>query len=1169
MRSLPDRTSASRRAETGSLNMPTHAWTRVLVAVLLVLTLSVGGWLTTGAGRGYAQTSSPQSDEFNSPSFTAPFSVICAANATPPCPDQSSTTWSVDASDSGQLRIWTLPGTLIGSANNARNLVLQPFDPGSDWTARTLMTFPANTATVVADGQTAGELIYQNDDNFLFVARTFDPAVGSRLEFVQEVAGQTQTAYAAEPANTPAQVYLRLTKAGTLYSAAYSYDGQTYVPIPAGPSSLGYTASYTSPRVGLFAFGGTAATAGTSAVAANFDWFRVSPTTVPATATPSPTATPVTPTATSVPTSATLTASPTSGAPGSSISVSGSGFLPGETVTVHAGFPLYSGNTLDATKTVTADANGAFAPVSITIPQGAQAGPVTATAAGSSSHRSGQTTLTVAYSPQLSVSPTTAPPGRSVNVTGQGFVANTSVHVSITTTNTSGANTTRSVNTTADGTGAFQTSITVPSDARPATYTVTATDTAGNVHASTRLAVALHPTVSLSAASALPGNTVTVHGTGFSAHALITVSGTFPLYGGGTRTVSATVTTSSAGSFTTRLSIPSRAAAGPVSITAQGPHGRAQRALTVGNLSPTVWLSSGTVLPGSTITVHGSGYLPNSKVDVTMPVRLTSGASSTLAASVVTNGQGAFSLSFHVPSNVAGGTYSVQARSEVSGRAPSTRLTVARLAPSIVAVPATAIPGTQVTVNGFGFAAGSQVTVSLASQAVGTATTNASGQFTLKVTVPSSLASGTYTLSAVAASGRRAAASLLVNRTVSTHFYFAALYTGHSEYLAMFNPSGTRARATITYQLTTGAVRSKVVEINPHTRLTESVNADLGSGVSAAASVAADVPIAVSRIAYRGTDGVVVPGTSSPSTIWYFANGNTSHGYVEYIAIQNSGHGPVQAVLHIAPTHHPAFNEYVTVGPTSRRTVKINNYVKDAVGVTVTSNGPVVVNRTIRIHHGITSKIGVTSPQTSWYFAGGVQSPNARHWIGVMNPSGHSVYVTLRAYNTTGIQVGIRQRWLKPYARAGYLMNKVAHQTDVAVAVQSSSPVVAEQTTFVASTHDASTDTFGTSSPAKSWMFAAVNTVAASGQSDYLDLFNPGSSVIPIAVQFMDASGRVVGRTYLVGPLSHERIDVGSVMPNDQLGIVAASSAPFVALNRYRFNNGLGADTSAGIRAGS
>jgi hypothetical protein len=309
----------------------------------------------------------------------------------------------------------------------------------------------------------------------------------------------------------------------------------------------------------------------------------------------------------------------------------------------------------------------------------------------------------------------------------------------------------------------------------------------------------------------------------------------------------------------------------------------------------------------------------------------------------------------------------------------------------------------------------------------------------------------------------------------------------------------------------------------------------------------------------------VVPGTPSPATTWYFADGNTSHGYAEYIAIQNPNHQPAQVAVHIAPTHSHAFIRYRTVKPTSRLTLHLNSFVKDAVGVTVTSSLPVVVNRTIRIHHGITSKIGVRSPQSTWYFAGGVQNANARYWIGAMNPSDHSVYLTLHAYAPSGVEVGTVTGWLKANGRVGYLLNRIAHRTDVAVVVRASSPIVAEQTTYSAPNHDASTDTFGATVPARSWSFAAGNTIAARGDGDVLDLFNPGLTVIPVAVQFMSTTGEVINRTYLVGPLAHQPIDVGSVAPNRQLGIVAASSAPFVALNRYSFNHGLGADTSAGL----
>jgi hypothetical protein len=57
----------------------------------------------------------------------------------------------------------------------------------------------------------------------------------------------------------------------------------------------------------------------------------------------------------------------------------------------------------------------------------------------------------------------------------------------------------------------------------------------------------------------------------------------------------------------------------------------------------------------------------------------------------------------------------------------------------------------------------------------------------------------------------------------------------------------------------------------------------------------------------------------------------------------------------------------------------------------------------------------------------------------------------------------------------------------------------------------------------------------------------------------------VLERTYVVYPLYHQHVDVGSVEPAAQLAIVAASNYPFVPINRYVFNFGLGADTSTGI----
>jgi hypothetical protein len=86
----------------------------------------------------------------------------------------------------------------------------------------------------------------------------------------------------------------------------------------------------------------------------------------------------------------------------------------------------------------------------------------------------------------------------------------------------------------------------------------------------------------------------------------------------------------------------------------------------------------------------------------------------------------------------------------------------------------------------------------------------------------------------------------------------------------------------------------------------------------------------------------------------------------------------------------------------------------------------------------------------------------------------------------------------------------------VAIQVGATSPIVAEQVTYSGKKHDAATDTFGVPTAGKAWMFAAVDTL-------------------------------------------------GSVEPNAQLGLVAASSYEFVALNRYSYDGGRGAGTSPGI----
>ena len=862
-----------------------------------------------------------------------------------------------------------------------------------------------------------------------------------------------------------------------------------------------------------------------------------------------------------------LTLSASSVRPGQSTTVTGYGFVPNSVVAVTLNVADNNGNTVTATRTPTTSYNGTFS-VSIALPTKMRTGLYKVTAVDSTGKFTASHQLAVSLQPAVQLSPATVHPGQTVKVVGGGYSANATITVSVTFALYGGG--AKTVTTTAHTgpKGNFATSITVPGRAAAGAYSVTAGGPNAQEHA--QLVVShVGAAIALSTSSVMPGSNLIIRGFGYPAGDKVDISAPVQTTSGAATTLNTSATAGSNGQFSATLHIPSDAASGSYTVTAASEStGRAPTARFSVTFNPSIVLQSAAASPGGSAVLTGSGFPAGDKIDVALTVNKVGGGNSTLTAMATANGRGQFSVVIAIPTSTAGGTYTVSARSSSTGRSLSARLTVATLKPSVVVVPASAAaPGTPVTLNIFGFPAGVQISLYVGNSKLTTVTANKAGQATTKVTLPTSLATGSYTVTAAGSGGRKAYVALAVQRAVSTHYYFASLYTGtgYHEYLTFLNPTEIKTQVTVTYEPTTGAVKTRTFSINPHSRSTEDVNADLGTHVSSAAAVSADVPIVAERLVMHGTSAALVPGATTPASIWYFANGNTSGKYREYVAVQNPNKSTIQVWARILPTHHAAFTVTRTMAPTSRTTFNIKSYVRDAVGVTITASAPVVANRSMFIMHGMTSKIGVTAPQRTWYFAGGPLNGAAHYWLGVVNTSNHWSRLSIHAYAPSGQVVGTVSSWLKPYARAGYLVNKIAHRTDVSVVLQSSRPSVAEQTSYAGRMHNASTDSFGVSSPAKSWGFAAVDTVSALGARDVLQLFNPSLLAEPIVVQFMTASGGVTQRTYVVGPLGQQTIDVGSVVPNAELGIVATSNDPFVALNRLIVNNGLGADTSHGI----
>jgi hypothetical protein len=318
---------------------------------------------------------------------------------------------------------------------------------------------------------------------------------------------------------------------------------------------------------------------------------------------------------------------------------------------------------------------------------------------------------TQAPDPSISVSPSQGSPETSVTVSGENFSPNQTVQITF-----DGS----SVGSVSTGDGSWSQSFSVPSSPS-GTYTIEA----GGV-TSTFTVV---PEASLSSTSGSVGSQVTASGEGFGASEEITISF-------GDEDV-ASATADSNGSFSTSFDVPP-IAAGSYTVSI----GNASSVSFTVSSSFTVSPSSGP--PGTSVRVRGSGFEPNSSVDLTIdgdPIQ-----------SVTTGSDGALSASVQIPV-VAGGPRAIS----VSGASGSGQATF-DVTPTLTVESPNASPGAEVRVSGSGFRANETgITIRFDEETVASGiSADAQGRWTGSFTVPNATA-GSHT---VRASGSLTTASV-------------------------------------------------------------------------------------------------------------------------------------------------------------------------------------------------------------------------------------------------------------------------------------------------------------------------------------------------------------------------------------------------------------------------
>ncbi len=300
---------------------------------------------------------------------------------------------------------------------------------------------------------------------------------------------------------------------------------------------------------------------------------------------------------------ATIMLSPTQGLAGKSVTVTGSGFsvnTPIGTFTFNGATPAQS-----CTSQMTSG-TGAFS-CTFTVPA-SSAGAKTVVASGNDvgtvSGDSASATFTVLV-PTIVLSPTQGPKGITVTVTGSSFSPSTPI--SIFTFN--GATPAQSCTSQmTSGTGTFSCTFTVPPDSAGA-YTVVATGSDGGSDTASATFTITTPTITLTPSQGPVGSSVTVSGTGYSVNTAI---GTITIAGGAIATQTCTSqTTSATGTFSCTFSVPS-VSAGAHTVTVSGSDGGSDSATaTFTATTPTLTLTPNTGPVGTTVTLSGTGYSPN------------------------------------------------------------------------------------------------------------------------------------------------------------------------------------------------------------------------------------------------------------------------------------------------------------------------------------------------------------------------------------------------------------------------------------------------------------------------------------------------------------------------------------------------------------------------------
>jgi len=284
------------------------------------------------------------------------------------------------------------------------------------------------------------------------------------------------------------------------------------------------------------------------------------------------------------------------------------------------------------------------------------------------------------------------------------------------------------------------------------------------------------------------------------------------------------------------------------------------------------------------------------------------------------------------------------------------------------------------------------------------------------------------------------------------------------------------------------------------------------------------------------------------SKTWYFAEGTTRENtidgrYEEWICLQNPGSAIANVKLHYMLADGSTTTQDVSVDPTSRKTISVNDFLgKDKdVSTFVESDQFILAERPMYFNYrnkwtGGHDVIGVPQPRTTYYFAEGTTRGNAidgyfEQWLCLQNPGSTDAIVSVNYLLETG-QTVTKSYPVKKTSRHTVDVNtEVGKDHDVSCVVTSDQPIVAERPMYFFY-HDKWTgghDVVGAPGPDTVFYFAEGTTRdnAQDGAfEEWICLQNATSTAAPVRITYYTEQAGAVPQEVVVGPTSRLTVDV-------------------------------------------